>query len=38
MIGKWLSALVSMPTRQIRVCGGTGAWADFVLGSKGHGL
>lgn len=38
MIGKWLGALLSTPTRQIRVSGGTGAEVDFVPGSKGHGL
>ena len=30
MIGKWLGALLSTPTRQIRVSGGTGAEVDFV--------
>ena len=38
MIGKWLGALLSTPTRQIRVSGGTDPEADFVPGSKGHGL
>ena len=38
MIGKWLGALLSTPTRQIRLSGGTGAEVDFVPGFKGHGL
>jgi len=38
MIGKWLSALLSTPTRQIRVSGGTDAAVDFVPDFKGHGL
>jgi hypothetical protein len=38
MIGKWLGAPLSTPTRQIRVSGGTDAEADFVPGSKGQCL
>ena len=38
MIGKWLGALLSTPTRQIRVSGGTDAEVDFVPDFKGHGL
>jgi hypothetical protein len=38
MIGKWLGTLLSTPTRQIRLSGGTDAEVDFVLDSKGHGL
>jgi hypothetical protein len=38
MIGRWLGALPSTPTRQIRVSGETDAEADFVPRSKGHGL
>jgi hypothetical protein len=38
MIGKWLGALLSTPTRQIRVSGATDAEVDFVPGTKGHGL
>jgi hypothetical protein len=38
MIGKWLSALLSTPTRQIHLSGATDGEVDFVPGSKGHGL
>jgi len=38
MIGKWLGVLLSTPTRQIRVSGGTDAEVDFVPDFKGHGL
>jgi hypothetical protein len=35
MIGKWLGALLSTPTHQIRLSGGTDAGVDFVPDSKG---
>ncbi len=38
MMGKWLGALPSTPTRQIRLGGGADAEVDFVPGSEGHGL
>ena len=38
MIGKWLGALLSTPTRKIRLSGGPDAEVDFVPDSKGHGL
>jgi hypothetical protein len=38
MIGKRLGALLSTPTRQIRLSGQTDAEVDFVPGSRGHGL
>ena len=38
MIGKWLGVLLSTLLRQVCVSGGTDAEADFVPGSKGHGL
>ena len=38
MIGKRLGALLSTPTRKIRVSGGTDAGVDFVPDFKGHGL
>jgi hypothetical protein len=38
MIGKWLGALLSTPTHQIRLCGETDGAVDFVPGAKGHGL
>ena len=38
MIGKWLGALLSTPTRKIRVSGGTDAEVDFVPDFEGHGL
>ena len=38
MIGKCLGALLSTPTRQIRVSGGTRAEVDFVPDFKGRGL
>ena len=37
MIGNWLGVLLST-LRQVCVGGGTDAGADFVPGSKGHGL
>ena len=37
MIGKWLGALPSTPSHQIRLSGGTDAEVDLVPGSKGHG-
>jgi hypothetical protein len=36
MIGKWLGALLSTPTHQIHLCGGTNAEMDLILGSHGH--
>ena len=36
MIGKWLGALLSTPTHQIRLSGGTDAGVDFVPDSKGR--
>ena len=38
MTGKRLGALLSTPTRQIRLSGGTDAEVDFVPDSEGHGL
>jgi hypothetical protein len=38
MIGKWLGALLSTPTREIRLSGGTDVEVDFVPDSKEHGL
>ena len=38
MIGKWLGALLSTPTHQIRLSGGTDAEVDVVPDSEGHGL
>ena len=38
MIGKWLSALPSTPTRQIHLSGATGGEVDFAPDDKGHGL
>ena len=38
MIGKGLGVLLRTLLRQIHVSGGTDAEADFVPGSKGHGL
>jgi hypothetical protein len=37
MIGKWLGALLSTPTRQIHVSGETNAEVDFVPDSRGYG-
>jgi len=37
MIGTWLGALLSTPTHQIRLNGGTDAEVGLVPGSKGHG-
>jgi hypothetical protein len=38
MIGKWLGALLSTPTSQTRLSGGTDAEVDFAPNAKGHGL
>jgi L-ascorbate metabolism protein UlaG (beta-lactamase superfamily) len=38
MIGKWLGALLSTPTRQIYLSGETDAEVDLMQGSRGHGL
>jgi hypothetical protein len=37
MIGKWLGALLSTPSHQIRLSGGTDAKAYLIPDSEGHG-